>query len=154
MRKTAKYTVPAPGPDDPPNRDAGKTFLLREMPAMQAEKWAMRAFSLVARSGADIGGLAGAGPGGMAEVALLGVQALMGIRFEDAEPLLDEMMTCVSILPDPAHPEVQRPLIGDDDIEEPQTILMLRSEVFKLHTGFSLADAARRSSSPAMPESA
>jgi len=138
VRKEIDYTVPgAPGPD---NRDGGKMFRLREMPAMQAEKWAMRAFMLVARSGVDIGTMRGPGSGGMQELALLGVQALMTVRYEEAEPLLDEMLQCVSIVPDPKHPEIVRRLVGDDDIEDVQTILALRNEVFKLHTGFSMAD--------------
>ena len=33
------------------NRDKGKMFLLTEMPALQAEKWAIRAFLALAKAG-------------------------------------------------------------------------------------------------------
>jgi len=144
VRKDVNYVVPSPAQGEPENRDAGKVFRIREMPAMQAEKWAMRALMAIARSGADIGAAVG---GGMQELAGAGLQALMSLRFEDAEPLLDEMMECVSIRPDPRNPQIDRPLTPDD-IEEVSTMLALRSEVLHLHTGFSVAGAGSRSTSP------
>ncbi|MCI0152402.1 hypothetical protein KNO81_42165 [Paraburkholderia sediminicola] len=59
----------------------------------------------------------------------------MRIDFHDAELLLDEMMGCVSIQPNPADPKIVRGLIPDD-IEEVNTRVLLRREVFRLHTGF------------------
>lgn len=120
-------------------RDAGKVFVITEMPAMQAEKWAMRALLLVAQSGVDVGQISG-----MAGVAYAGLGAINRIRFEDAEPLLDEMMKCVSIRPapqdrDPAKASITRPLF-DGDIEEVKTIIRLRERIIDLHLGFSLAD--------------
>jgi hypothetical protein len=52
-----------------------------------------------------------------------------------AEPLLDELLTCVEFMPDPARPEVVRSLI-DDDIEEVATIFKLQKEVLALHVDF------------------
>jgi hypothetical protein len=120
-------------------RDQGKVFLIKEMAASQAEKWAARAFLALAKSGVDIpddienAGLAG--------IAALGVKALSGMTFAEAEPLLDEMMACVSIIPDPKRPSVTRHLI-EDDIEEIKTRLKLRAEVFKIHFDF-FTSAAR-----------
>lgn len=118
-------------------RDKGKRFFIREMPAVQAEKLAMRALFAAARAGVDI-------PqdlmsGGMKTVAVMGVQALMLMNFYDAEPILDELMRCVQIKPDPRNLIVVRPL-NDDDIEEIKTIQTLRREVLQMHLGFSLAD--------------
>ncbi|KWO55873.1 hypothetical protein [Burkholderia territorii] len=127
MRKTLTYTVTANG------RDKGKVFQLTEMPADAAEKWAIRALLAIGRAGVDLP------PGieneGIAAIARVGFGALMRIDFADAEPLLDEMMACVQIQPNPADPRIVRALIADD-IEEVSTRVTLRREVFRLHTGF------------------
>lgn len=129
MRKNILIKIEAEG------RDKGKVFLLREMPAVQAEKWAARAFLAMARSDVDIpADVAGTG---MAGIAIVGLKALGGVTFELAEPLMDEMMACVAIVPDPGRPEVTRALIVDD-FEEVRTILQLRKELLTLHTGFSI----------------
>lgn len=128
------------------NRDKGKVFVLTEMPPMQAEKWATRALLALGRSGATI-------PdeilqAGMAGLANIGLRALFGLKWEDAEPLLDEMMGCVQIkMPS----GVVRTPTFDGDIEEVATLLMLRSEIITLHTGFSFADAVStlKASAPA-----
>lgn len=132
MRKTTTVTIDSQG------RDHGKTFLLREMPASQAEKWAMRAFLGLAKSGATVPD--GISEAGMAGIATLGFGVFSGITFDLLEPLLDEMFECVSLIPDPSRPQVVRALI-EDDIEEIGTRLRLRKEVFALHVDFSEAAA-------------
>lgn len=127
MRKTLRYTVKDEG------RDHGKVFVITEMSPMRSEKWAFRALAALARSGVEV-------PDdvqklGMAGIAALGFQALSGVSFADAEPLLDEMLECLQVMPDPARPEVVRHVI-EDDIEEIATLVKLRREVFELHTGF------------------
>lgn len=127
MRRTSIVTIA----DE--SRDNGKAFLLTEMSASQAERWAMRALMALAKSGVEV-------PDdvrsmGMSAVAALGFQALAGINFTDAEPLLEEMFTCVQIVPDPKRPEVRRAMV-EDDIEEVMTRLKLRKEVFALHADF------------------
>lgn len=139
MRKEVDWTASH-------ERDAGKVFHLTEMPAMQAEKWAMRALFAIARAGVEVGDVVD-GTAGMQGIALLGVQALLRMNFADAEPLLDEMLQCVTIKPDPNNRMIVRPLDAFD-IEEVQTLLSLRNEVIRLHTGFSLADAGSPSTSP------
>lgn len=131
MRKTKIVTIPA---ND--SRDAGKVFLLTEMDADKAERWATRAFFAMAANGIDI-------PPevmqlGLGALAAVGVRAILTAKFEDALPLLDEMMECIAVIPDPRKVDFTRPL-DKDDIEEVATRLMLRSEVFELHTGFSVA---------------
>lgn len=127
-RKTKQLTIDAEG------RDAGKIFLLTEMPASRAEKWATRALLAMARSGEDIS--QDAIKAGFLAVMLVGVHKLLSMDFADAEPLLDEMMACVEALPG-GPGGVARPLI-EDDIEEVSTRLLLRSEVLELHVGFSV----------------
>lgn len=117
---------------DSDNRDDGKKFEITEMPAMQAEKWGVRACAALLRSGVNV-------PDdvvrrGIAGIAIVGLKGLMGLTFAEAEPLMDEMWGCVKIV----EPLVTR-APTDDDIEEVTTILMLRSEVIELHLGFSIA---------------
>lgn len=127
MRKTQTVTIDREG------RDQGKTFLITEMPAVQAERWAMRAFFAMANAGVDLPD--DVADAGMAALASFGLRALGAIRWEDAEPLLDEMMGCVAFVPDRAKPEQTRKLM-DEDIEEVSTRLELRRAVWELHTGF------------------
>lgn len=149
-RKEKTVTITADG------RDRGKVFHIREMPAARAERWAARALLLAARSGANVENV----NAGMAGIAVMGITTLMhGVNFPDVEPLLDEMMQCISVKPDPNHPDLTRPLIDrgadEDDIEEVATRVELRSEVLALHLGFPLADALSKltpSSAPAETE--
>jgi hypothetical protein len=129
MRKEISITITDEG------RDKGKTFLIREMPALQAEKWAIRALLALGRANTDLADFdAGAG---MAAFAGSAFRAMMSMQFEAAEPLLDEMMGCIMVKPDANNPNITRPLL-EDDIEEVATLLSLRREVFQIHVGFSL----------------
>lgn len=131
MRKEIQYRVTSD------NRDNGKVFLIKEMPASQAEKWAIRAFLAMARNGIELP--EGAEFSGMAGIAKIGLTLFAKIPYEDAEILLDEMFQCISIIPDPSKPNIIRGLI-EDDIDEISTRLTLRREVFLLHVGFSAAE--------------
>lgn len=135
-RKTLTVTIPPPE-EGASNRDAGKVFLLTEMPASDGERWGFRALLALARAGIEI-------PEDIANAGMAGVHAVGGLRLngslhpEDVEPLLEDMMACVQRIPDPKHPEVIRALV-EDDIEEVATRLRLRGEVMQLHLGFSIA---------------
>jgi hypothetical protein len=127
MRKTSIYTETAD------NRDKGKVFKLEEMSADQAEAWALKAFFAIMNAGIDVpDNLADLG---FAGIATAGLNALGKVDYETARPLLDEMMTCVQIIPDPAKPNVARALFPGD-IEEVATKLKLRKAVFDLHVAF------------------
>lgn len=131
-RKTLTIAIDAEG------RDKGKTFLLTEMPASKGEKWAARALLALARGGIEVPeNIAGLG---LAGIAIVGVQALSGLEWELAEPLMDEMFACIQIIPDASRPAVVRGLV-EDDIEEIKTRIMLRKEILTLHVEFFM-DAA------------
>jgi len=132
-RKTLRITVTAEG------RDKGKLFTITEMSAAKAERWATKALLILARSGVDFPEQLIAG--GIASVASIGMRAFAGVEYQDLQPILDEMMLCVSYTPDPSRPMVVRETLLDDDIEELTTRLMLRAEIFKLHTDFLKADS-------------
>lgn len=117
------------------NRDHNKVFRITEMPASQAEKWAMKAFVALMKGGTEV--TPDIEQSGMAGIAFLGKSAITGLSFDDLEPLMDEMFTCVMFVPDlENHPELVIPLV-ENHIEEPDTRLKLRREVFNLHVDFS-----------------
>lgn len=144
MRKTKEVVSdwgdPVPEGQQPlpgQNRDHGKRFLITEMSAYQAERWATRAtLALSNRLAREL-------PTETAEelqanptMPRIGqiMRILGGISFPEMEPLLDEIMACCQIV----EPVVTRP-ITEFDVEEVQTIWMLRSEALALHINFTLA---------------
>lgn len=129
MRKEEDITITEEG------RDKGKVFHIREMPAVRAEKWAMKALLLALRHNPDIGNVMELKSMGMQGIAYIGVTALMRVDFTDAEPLLDEMMECVTVKP--GDKAIYRPLLPEDDIEEVATLLYLRERIIEMHVGFS-----------------
>lgn len=138
-RKTLRYTVQDAG------RDQGKTFVITEMSASQAEKWAARAFMAIAQSGIEVpDDLAAMGFAGLIR---MGITCIAKVPFAQAEPLMDEMMTCVQIMPSASNPGVVRALV-EDDIEEIATRLKLRAQILSLHSGFSIAGAQSTSARP------
>lgn len=129
MRKSITVTISDEG------RDKGKTFIITELSAWDAERWASKVLFAAMNAGIEIpDDVAQAGISGLAS---LGIQALTRIPYEDAAPLLDTMMGCVQIQPSAS---VTRPLI-EDDVEEVKTLLQLRKETVKLHLEPFMADA-------------
>ena len=127
-------------------RDKGKTYLITEMAATQAERWAIRTLLAVGNAGIDIPeGLASQG---MAGLLAVGYMNLLKIPFDSARPLLDEMMGCIQYAPSA---NIKRPLI-EDDIEEVTTRLQLRKAVWNLHLDFFLTENESTSESET-PES-
>src|SRR5262245_38745032 len=113
MRKTNHITIQDKG------RDNGKVFVLTEKSAVEADKWGIRALLALSRSGVPI-------PPEFMEMGIIGVLAvgvhrLAGVSFADLEPLLDEMLTCVQLMPTPDRPDIIRKLMPDD-IEEVETL--------------------------------
>lgn len=133
MRRTATIKITDEG------RDKGKTFIVTEMSSADGEDWAIQAFFALANAGMEFPDEVA--QGGFAGIAAVGYQALMKLPYEAAKPLLDKMMTCVQYQHDPKHP--LQPIYEGDacQIEEIKTRLLLRMEVFKLHTLFLKSDA-------------
>lgn len=143
MRKTKLIKIAAEG------RDKGKLFIVSEKSAAEAEWWATRALLALGKAGADLGDTESLG---MQKLATIGLTSLMKVDPLDLRPLLDEIMGCVQIITDPNNVDYARPLMinsttGEDDIEELSTYVRLRSEVFELHTGFSIPVAGPTSGS-------
>lgn len=142
-RKTLTYEIT----DN--NRDKGKRFLITEMAPRIGHAWATRVLFGIMNSGVDM-------PdewlnGGMAGVAKAGFRALGSIRPEIGIPLMEELLTCVQAMPNPADPTMLRN-DWDADVEEPTSIFKLQYEVFKLCTGFSMPAVKSTSESAAGQE--
>lgn len=113
-------------------RDRGKTFLITEMPAAKGDRWAMRA--LLALAHADIEVPAEVAAAGWVGIGYISLKALSNAKYEEVQPLFDELLACVEYVPDPNKQFARPP--NEDDIEEIATYLQLRWEVFNLHAGF------------------
>lgn len=152
-RATRIVSIPGQPSDQPGSRDNGKSFFIEEMPSRRAEKWASRAFLALAESRVDlppgIGERARRAKGNMQDVYNVR-RLLANVSFPELEPLVDELMGCVSFLVNPKPDVNGRPTVrplhdaGDDndDIQEIATRHFLRSEVIDLHVGFSGLPAA------------
>jgi hypothetical protein len=128
-RRTDKVLIEREG------RDRGKLFIITEMPAMQAEYWAGRLLTMFAAGNSQVpSGFFQMGFEGAA--AWIAVHGIGGIDWSVCKPLLDEMMNCVTVQPDPSR-NVTRPLV-QDDIEELSTLMTLREAWFDTHLGFSV----------------
>lgn len=115
-------------------RDSARVYRITEMPAFRAEKWAIRALWLIAGTGSDLPESLDNVP--FAEFVRRGFTALFKVDFKDAEPLLDELLLCAEIVTKAG----VRKLILNDDFEDPRTLLLLRKEIFALHTDFFTDD--------------
>lgn len=144
-RRTALVTI-----NDPKSRDNGKTFRVTEMSADRAERWAIRCLLAFANAGARL-------PDGVLESGMAGIQAtipglliqglrsLAGLQYDDAAPLLDEMLGCAEFRAPGT--DTYFPLIGSGmtQVEEVSTLWKIRYAVLEAHLGFSLADALSNS---------
>lgn len=111
-------------------RDAGKQFIITEMPAAKIDNWAMRVLLALAGAGIDVAE-ANQGMMGLARVAF---SALGKIPHDVALSLLEELLDCVQIIPQGGSP---RPLdLNLNDVEDFANLWMFRKEVFNLHIDF------------------
>jgi len=143
VRKKIEVTI-----NDTESRDNGKTYIIEEMPAFQAENWCYKALGAIIRSGVD--GLENILDYPSEQMAILGLAALLRTKEEELMPLMHELMSCVSFkVESNLQPkDVSAPIkinrrVTDFyldknyvDIEEISTLIKLRAEVFKLHLGF------------------
>ncbi len=156
MRKTEIVKAP---PGFGRGRDDGKHFLITEWSAGRAEKWAVKALLAFNRGGGTFPVDIAVGQG-MRGIVALGLDTFLRghMTSEEVQPILDELLECVKMIRDPKARDkatgapVATDLTGEDDIEETQTRFWLRSEVLRVHTGFSVGDALSRLISSIMAE--
>jgi hypothetical protein len=142
-----KVTIVRPPPICGRDHQRGWHFKITEWPAARAEKWIVRfALALTRNSGVQIPmQWSGLGWQALGVLFMNGVLA-GGVKSDEILPIYDELLECVKIIRDPKARDkatgevVVSDIVSEDDIEEVVTRGWLRDEVFKLHTGFSVAD--------------
>ncbi|MCC8963776.1 hypothetical protein H8A95_16010 [Bradyrhizobium sp. Pear76] len=135
--------------DSDKGRDSGKHFEIREWDAEIADRWATRVVLALTRGSKPmpfpVEALLGRG---MEAIFVIGLQTILSasVATEEVIPLLDELLQCVRFVRDPAARDkstgghITTDIVSPDDIEEVRTRWWLRSEVLRVHTGFSAAD--------------
>lgn len=126
-----EVTVYCPNDGD----DKGKQFLIKRMSAVDADRWGRHCLQAAAVSGGDIPSVVQGG--GLAAVAAAGIGIFAAMDPSRMDELIAHLMECVSMVPDPARPEVTLPWkLAATQIEEIETIGWLQAEAFKLHVDF------------------
>lgn len=135
MRKSEKIVLN--------DRGTELTFVIREMPATQAERWLLRAALLLAGAGilehvtGDNAGEAIGKAGHM--LAEKGITALGSVDFEKAEPLLNELLSCCSHIDKSGAMQQLTPTLVDGVIQDVRTLFQLQVAAIKVNFGFFLA---------------
>jgi len=115
-------------------RDKGKTFVITEMPLLQADRWTNRCVLALAASGVDTSNIdLEAGIMSMTSALL---QAVGGLDPYVAQELLDELLDCVKVKSSSG--EIRKLVISDEagDVEDLSTFFHLRKEAIMLHLDF------------------
>ena len=132
-RKEIDVTIETEG------RDKNKTFHIKEMSAWDAERWATRAFFAAMNAGVEVNEQVARS--GMAGIAAAGLLAFGRVPYEVAQPLLDELLSCVTYRYE--HGKTRALVL--EDVEEPGTLFQLRAEALNLHINFPMLVAPWRS---------
>jgi hypothetical protein len=136
MRRTITYQVPGAPSTEPGKRDNGKTFLITEMPADQAERWLTQIGYLIARAkGIELD------PDNQGLAAIMAVNpdlSKVGQLRALQDPSVDaDTWSCVQYVHGPKIPPAPILSGADSQIEEVRTRALLRNEVLQLHSNFT-----------------
>lgn len=125
--------------------DAGKVFVVKQMPLLRGDRWANRVALALCKSGVDISGLATTDEEGrpvfrgmldMVGIVNIALRALGGVDDAVAQSLLDEIISDVKTrLPGGG----ERTLIVESDITSISTLWKLRIESIKVNLDFLTA---------------
>lgn len=125
--------------------DAGKTFVVKQMPLLRGDRWANRVALALCKSGVDISGLTTTDDNGnavfrglldMVGVVNIALKALGGVDDAVAQSLLDEVLQDVRLrLPNGS----DRTLVTETDISSISTLWKLRIESIKVNLDFLAA---------------
>lgn len=147
--------------------DAGReiTFSIQQMPALKLEKWIYKAaIQLAKANGFEVAGESfkdaqnaikklKAGDSDGSGIQWI-INTVGGLDFEKAEPLLDELFSCVKLIPDANNQTMEMaltPATIEGQIESPLTLMKLRVEVLKVNFSF-FSKGATQTSQPATPQ--
>ncbi|MFT8723489.1 MAG: hypothetical protein ABF759_13100 [Acetobacter malorum] len=117
--------------------DKGKRFVITRMSAVAADRWGRHCLQAATSSGADIAGVAQGG--GLAAVAAAGIGIFAAMDPERMDGLIEQLLQCVQLQPDPSNPAMLLPwsvVAAGEQIEEIPTLGWLQKEAFALHVDF------------------
>lgn len=120
-------------------RDAGKTFLITEMPAIQADEWAHRLLEQAANSGVDLKNVDALSVDtksmkGMIEIGAQVFTILGRIPYEISRQMkFDILDSCVKIVPKSGD---ARTCLWDQEIEDFQNFTILAAHAIGIHVDF------------------
>ena len=120
-------------------RDKGKTFLITEMPAIQADEWAHRLVEQAAKSGIDLKNtdvlnLDTGSMAGMIEIGSAVFVTLGRIDYQTSRELkFDILNRCVQIVPTGGEP---RMCMWDQEIKDMQNFTILAAHAIGIHVDF------------------
>lgn len=120
-------------------RDKGKTFLITEMPAIQADEWAHQLLEQAANSGVnlkevDVLNLDTKSMSGMVEIGAAVFTVLGRIPAEKSREMKFDMLnTCVQIVPTSGEP---RACIWDQEIKDFKNFTILAAHAIGIHIDF------------------
>lgn len=124
---------------DRPGRDVGKTFRITEMPASKLERWCARVIAAVFAGNVPADTLAVSNVSSAAAISTMLNKVLTSLDWQVLEPLYNELLECVEVIPQPDKPQGAlklTPTNVDNFIEEVPTLVRLRMEVIELNLGF------------------
>ena len=121
MRKEIEITIEE-------GRDAGKTFKITEMSAVQMDRWATKALCLIGKTNTSVVELFEMGTSGM-------IKILGSLGYEASEPLLNELLECCSFKKDGVYVQMKGAMV-ESVIEDFTTIFRLRSEALAVNLSF------------------
>lgn len=112
-------------------RDSGKTFIVKEMPIIQADRLAMKIIHAVAGAGFDVNAInPSLGALALTQITLDVIGRIPEHQFIE---ISGELLSCVSIVPQGGD---ARPLDIDTDIKDVMTLMRLRKEAIAIHVDF------------------
>lgn len=113
--------------------DYNKRFIITRMSAFEADRWGRHCLQAALQCGVELEDITP--QDGLAGLAAAGIGLFGAMEPERMDSLLERLMRCVSVQPDPANPALRRPL-HESDIEEIPTVGWLQKEAFALHVDF------------------
>ncbi len=144
MRKSVEIKLEDRGQD--------LTFRIEEMPATRLESWIIRAVLLLAGAGlAEAPGRFDLKEAG-AFLAEKGLSVLGRVDYDQAKPLLDELLGCCHRVVGKAEERIS-PANIDDHIKDVGNLFRLKAEALKVNLGFLSGGLGNLFSSPEKPDS-
>lgn len=121
--------------------DGGKErlFKITQMSAYQQEAWIIKVVTILSANAKNVEGISKMVTGEQKDQANAILGMIGGLKYEDIRPLYDELLECVSYIPDETNKSFEQPLNAknvDSIITDFKNLFKLRMEALKLNFSF------------------